>query len=87
MINGIRLSGHVAMQWKFTIGAIMHCHDAKKDANSFDNLMNEFKSIKRDKKIIQDMELSDEAKQKCFEDLDKQLLDVKERIHNAIDEM
>ena len=62
------------------IGAIMHCHDAKKDANSFDNLMNEFKSIKRDKKIIQDMELSDEAKQKCFEDLDKQLLDVKEYI-------
>lgn len=38
------------------IGAIMHCHDAKKDANSFDNLMNEFKSIKRDKKIIQDMD-------------------------------
>lgn len=69
------------------IGAIMHCYDAKKDANSFDNLMNEFKSIKRDKKIIQDMELSDEAKHKCFEDLDKQLLDVKERIHNAIDEM
>lgn len=68
-------------------GAIMHCHDAKKDANSFDNLMDKLKSIKRDKEIIQDMELSDEAKQKCFEDLDKQLLDVKERMHNAIDEM
>lgn len=68
-------------------GAIMHCHDAKKDANRFDNLIDELKSIKRDKKIIQNMELSDEAKQKCFDDLDKQLLDVKERMHNAIDEM
>lgn len=68
-------------------GAIMHYHDTKKDANKFDNLIDELKSIKRDKKIIQDMELSDEVKQKCFDDLDKQLLDVKERMHNAIDEM
>ncbi|WP_288681593.1 hypothetical protein [uncultured Eubacterium sp.] len=68
-------------------GAIMHCHDAKRDADDFDELMNELKSIKRDKKTIQDMELSEEAKQKCFKDLDKQLEDVKERMHNAIDEM
>lgn len=68
-------------------GAIMHYYDAKRDANDFDRLMDELKSIKRDKRTIQDMELSDEAKQKCFEDLDKQLTDVKERMHNAIDEM
>lgn len=52
-------------------GAIMHCHDAKRDANDFDRLMDELNSIKRDKQVIQDMELSDEAKQKCFDDLDK----------------
>ena len=49
--------------------------------------MEELNSIKRDQKVIQVKELSDEAKQKCFEDLDKQLADVKERMHNAIDEM
>ena len=68
-------------------GAIMYCHDAKRDANDFDRLVEELNSIKKDKQVIQDMELSDEAKQKCFEDLDKQLADVKERMHNAIDEM
>lgn len=68
-------------------GAIMHCHDAKRDANDFDRLMDELNSIKRDKQVIQDMELSDGAKQKCFDDLDKQLADIKERMHNAIDEM
>lgn len=61
--------------------------DEKRDKNDFDRLMNELNSIKRDKQVIQNMELSDEAKQKCFEDLDKQLANVKERIHNAIDEM
>lgn len=65
----------------------MHCHDAKRDANDFDRLMDELNSIKRDKQVIQDMKLSDEAKQKCFDDLDKQLADAKERMHNAIDEM
>lgn len=49
----------------------MHCHDAKRDANDFDRLMDELNSIKRDKQVIQDMKLSDEAKQKCFDDLDK----------------
>lgn len=38
-------------------GAIMHCHDAKRDANDFDRLMDELNSIKRDKQVIQDMEL------------------------------
>lgn len=52
-----------------------------------DRLLDELNSIKRDKQVIHDMELSDEAKQKCFEDLAKQLADVKERMHNAIDEM
>lgn len=68
-------------------GAIMHLNDAKRDASGFDGLMDELKSIKKDKEIIQNMELSEESKQKCFEDLDKQLADVKERMHNTIDEM
>lgn len=68
-------------------GAIMHCHDAKRNANDFDRLIEELKSIKADKQTINEMELSDEAKELCFKDLDKQLSDVKERMHNAIDEM
>ena len=68
-------------------GAIMHCHDAKCNANDFDRLIEELKSIKADKQTIAEMELSDEAKELCFKDLDKQLADVKERMHNAIDEM
>ena len=66
---------------------IAHFSDAKRNANAFDKLVEELKSIKKDKETIDNMELSDEAKKLCFEDLDKQLADVKERMHNAIDEM
>lgn len=68
-------------------GFIAHRNDAKRDASAFDKLVDELKSIQRDKQTIMDMELSEEAKQKCYEDLDKQMADVKERMHNAIDEM
>lgn len=68
-------------------GAIMYCHDAKRNANDFDRLIEELKSIKVDKQTINEMELSDEVKELCFKDLDKQLADVKERMHNAIDEI
>ena len=68
-------------------GLASHCGDAKRDVNAFDKLLNELKYIKRDKQTISEMELSDEAKQKCFEELDKQIVEVKERMHNAIDEM
>lgn len=64
-----------------------HYGDAKRDANAFDKLLDELKYIKRDKQTISEMELSDEAKQKCFKELDKQIAEVKERMHNAIDEM
>ena len=62
-------------------------HQARRDATEFDKLVDELKSIQKDKQTIADMELSEEAKQKCYEDLDKQMADVKERMHNAIDEM
>lgn len=65
----------------------MHCHDARRDANDFDRLMDELKSIKDDMQTIQNMKLSEETKQKCFEDLNKQLADAKERIHNTVDAM
>lgn len=70
-------------------GAIMHCNDAKRNANKnrFNRLIEELELIKVDKQTIAEMELSDEAKELCFKDLDKQLADVKERMHNAIDEM
>ena len=68
-------------------GLASHVGTAKRDANTFDKLLDELKSIQRDKQIISEMKLSDEAKQKCFEDLDKQMTEVKERMHNAIDEM
>lgn len=68
-------------------GFIAHRNDAKRDKNTFDKLVDELKSIQRDKQTIMDMELSEEAKQKCYEDLDEQMADVKERMHNAIDEM
>lgn len=60
---------------------------ARRDATEFDKLIDELKSIQKDKQTIEDMQLSDEAKQKCYEDLDKQMAEVKERMHNAIDEM
>lgn len=70
-----------------TSKGISHYGDAKRDASAFDKLLDELKYIKRDKQTISEMELSDEAKQKCFEELDKQITEVKERMHNAIDEM
>lgn len=50
-------------------------------------MVNELKSIKKNRLTISLMGLSDEAKQVCFKDLDKQIADVKERMHNAVDEM
>lgn len=68
-------------------GFLSHRCDTKHDVNNFDGLIKELKSIKKDKQIITEMELSDKVKELCFKDLDKQLTDIKERMHNAIDEM
>lgn len=68
-------------------GLASHAGQAKRDASEFDKLLDELKAIQKDKHTIDNMKLSDEAKQKCFEDLDKQMTEVKERMHNAIDEM
>lgn len=68
-------------------GLASYCGTSKRDVTVFDKLVDELKSIQKDKQIISEMELSEEAKQKCYEDLDKQMADVKERMHNAIDEM
>lgn len=62
-------------------------HQARRDVTEFDKLVDELKSIQKDKETISEMQLSEEAKQKCYEDLDKQMAEVKERMHNAIDEM
>lgn len=68
-------------------GLASHCGQARRDATEFDSLLEELKAIQKDKQTITEMQLSDEAKQKCFEDLDKQMAEVKERMHNAIDEI
>lgn len=68
-------------------GLASYCGQARRDATEFDSLLEELKAIQKDKQTITEMQLSDEAKQKCFEDLDKQMAEVKERMHNAIDEM
>ena len=62
-------------------------HQARRDATEFDKLVDELKSIQNDKVTVSEMQLSEETKQKCYEDLDKQIAEVKERMHNAIDEM
>lgn len=66
-------------------GFMMHCHDAENDATRLEELIDEVDSIKRDIETIKDMKISDEAKVKPIEELEKQIAEVKERMHNAID--
>ena len=66
---------------------LMHLNDAKKDSQQFDKLLEELKSIKRDINTIKQIEISDEAKAPAIAELEKQIAEVKERMHNAIDEL
>ena len=70
-------------------GCNSHFRDAKKDATSvgFNSLLYELRSIKEDIESIEKMGLSEEAKTLATKDLEKQINDVKERMHNAIDGM
>ena len=53
----------------------------------YDKLLEEINAIKRDISTIKAMEISEEAKAKPIEELEKQIAEVKERMHNAIDEL
>lgn len=68
-------------------GLASHCHDAKRDKDNLNDLIKDINAIKRDILTIKNMDISDEAKAKPIEELEKQILEVKERMHNAIDEL
>lgn len=68
-------------------GCAWHCHDAKKDTTQLKDLLKEINAIKKDIRTIEQMKISDEAKAKPIEELEKQIAEIKERMHNAIDEL
>ena len=68
-------------------GLASHCHDARRDVTQLDKLMDEIYDIKRDIETIKEMKISEEAKAKPIAELEKQIAEVKERMHNAIDEL
>lgn len=53
--------------------------------NEFELLKEEYDSIKTNMYKIKEMEVSDEAKKPIFEELEKQVNEVKEKMHNYID--
>lgn len=61
------------------------CSYLERDKSDFDALKEEFDSIKADMQRIADMEISDEAKKLPLEELQKQINDVRERMHNYVD--
>lgn len=68
-------------------GCAWHCHDAQKDKTQLKDLLKEINAIKKDIRTIEQMKISDEAKVKPIEELEKQITEIKERMHNAIDEL
>ena len=52
---------------------------------TFDNLMHEFNSIKQDINVINNMEVAEEAKAPILVELQKQINEVKEKMHDYID--
>ncbi len=60
-----------------------HFDDSKRDI--FESLKKEYDSIQSDIFTINNMEISEEAKKLPLAELEKQVNDVKERMHNYID--
>lgn len=58
-----------------------------KPKDTYEKLKEEYQAIKDDICTISAMEISDEAKKLPLEELQKQISDVKERMHNCIDEL
>lgn len=54
---------------------------------TYEKLKEEYDSIKSDMHTISIMEISDDAKKLPLEELQKQINDVKERMHDCIDEL
>ena len=68
-------------------GFLNHVNDAKKDASQLEKLIRELDYIKNDIETITKIDISDEAKAPAIAELEKQIAEVKERMHNAIDEL
>ena len=68
-------------------GLAMHCHDARRDKTQLEELIQEIEAIKSDIDTIKSIKISNETKAPAITELEKQIADVKERMHNAIDEL
>ena len=58
-----------------------------KPTTDFNNMMNELDSIKDDIRKIKDMQVSDEVKVLILAELQEQINEVKEKMHNYIDSL
>lgn len=61
--------------------------DRPEEISAYEKLKDEYDSIQKDVHTILSMEISDEAKKLPLEELQKQIDDVKERMHNYINEL
>lgn len=61
-------------------------HDELKN-DTYESLKAEYDGIKNDIQTINDMEISDEAKQIVLKELNEQINEIKERMHNCIDKL
>lgn len=59
--------------------------DNRRKPTNFDILKKEYDSIKDDILRIKEMEVSEESKKPILEELEKQVNEVKEKMHNYID--
>lgn len=58
-----------------------------KPKTTFEDLMHEFNSIKQDINVINNMEVAEEAKTPILAELQKQINEVKEKMHDYIDSL
>ena len=64
---------------------MLSCCVSKSKTDTYESLRKEYDYIKSDIKAIENMEISEETKKLPLEELNKQLNDIKERMHNYID--
>lgn len=62
---------------------MLECFDKPK--TSLDSLMEELNSIKADIRMIKNMQVSENAKQPILAELEQQVNEAKEKLHNHID--
>lgn len=65
---------------------VFMCYD-ELEKGTYESLKAEYDGIKNDIQTINDMKISDEAKQIVLKELNKQINEAKERMHNCIDKL